>query len=444
MLSCASATAQGRSNGHSRCCTTSRKRNSGHQIIRVAKFRKQTSDICKWLLARKMVNGLNSQVLGPALGVLEEASTQGELEAQIEAVKKAMSTVARASSFLKEFPASGASCSDNTWVDALPTFLVTDYIPVLKRVMHGKIDTTLTALLTHPPRGGWTSLNYNDHMKNVDCLVAPMKKIEEALVEWNMSVKGITKSVGGAVGPPALADGHGVEADKDTGEVEVEDGEDNATASQIHESMTRQAQENCQALVSMCVAPGNAKDSENLIRASGVYQKLSSGPPPHRIIFAYSVSDACDRRPPRVGESDRRRTACSPIWTRDFSNFIEVVGPFVTPENQHFLAVLSGSNMRPGSGLLTEAGLGNSHEIITLVRKASAKETGADGDTSGAGTPPWRVKTFSVNVSEDSFWGGRVKHRRGVSGSLNQTLFFSIGGFGHATCHKRGDLSSVG
>jgi len=400
-------------------------------------LQKKTSDLFKWLLTQKLVHGLSRHILAPVVTVLEQASKDGEFKAQIDAVRNALSTTSTAASFLRDFPQGGASCPDGgvscpdgaskTWVDALPTFLVTDFIPLLKKIMHGKFDNMLVGLLTHPPKGGWTMINYNDHLQSTDGIADPLKNILKAFEEWKASVQGSNGSRAddlGQTGDAGLSGGDGAqagEAGHGLAPQEAEDGED-ATSARIRDAMARQARENSSALVSMCVAPGSAKEAENLIRASGVYQKLSSGPPPHRISFAYSVSDAYDRKPPRAGEFDRRMTAASPVWTADLSMFLEAVSPFVTPENQNFLAILSGSNKRPGSGLLTEAGLGNNQDIINLVRKASGKHGDADPD--GASLAAWRVKTFSVNVNEDSFWGGRVKQRRGISGSLNQTLFF--------------------
>ena len=171
--------------------------------------------------------------------------------------------------------------------------------------------------------------------------------------------------------------------------------------------------------MSFAVQGGTAAASRNAVQASGTYQKMVSGPPPHRVVFVYSVGDAYDRMPPGECEYDRRLTTPSPVWAEDFAMFLDCCSPMITSENQNVAAVLSGFNKRTSSGLLTEAGLTNANEMIQLVKKNAEKPGGES-----CPSVPWRVKSLTLNMEEDSFMADRISHRKGTGGSLTQTLFF--------------------
>ena len=323
--------------------------------------------------------------------------------------------------------------TEKPWVHLLPTFLATDFLPLCKRVMHGKLDTMITGLLNHPPKGGFPMLTYKDHLKTSDVVANAIGGASQALKEWQKTVATrVDKDGGGScqsgqAGGKSSADGNFEEGGESCpggqaqGGGSCQEGDEARGSDAIKENMKRLAEEKRAPLISFAVVGNTATACRNQIRASGQFQKMVSGPPPHRVVFCYSVSDAYDRMPPSEGEYDRRLTTPSVVWTEDFSTFVEAVNPLVTATNQNVVAVLSGYNKRASSGLLTEAGLTNGHEIVNLVKKAAQQDSQGGESCS---LPPWRVKSISLHMEEDSFLEDRVTQRKGTGGSLTQTLFF--------------------
>ena len=336
-----------------------------------AELEKKNSCMHVAMLRKKVVDGVLASTLQPGIELLESLKAgKPHVVPELTALKTLKNQFVSAQVYYeagRENQPQPAGVPDQ-WQQSLPPWASIRARRLLRNVMEGRRDASLSGLLVSPPKGGFQSIRYEhiSGLKDFEEDIDALKKQHHEWSEEHQDRKSVTEPQGapkedkdGGVSPPKMPEG-GVSPP------------DTEAIQKVREELSGLAKETRSAYVSMVLLSDTVLGARRNIESSAAYKRASAGNQKHRVVFMYIVGASWDQKRWKSHDTyDRRGSRAVALWKEDFQQFVDTVNPLITAENENYAVIFPGAAKRTGAGLAVMAGLAIETQMLEIFRKTT-------------------------------------------------------------------------
>jgi len=335
----------------------------GESMTRL-EMERRSGSLSIYQLRKKTVDGLLEELItgpGGAISVYSAlASSLPETAPMVAALKKFNANHADPLTYWAHRKAMDAEAPTDGL--PLPQWVSLRLTKLLRQVFDGLKDKSYHGVCNHPPRGGFQSITWKEHLSSGDLFSEPCAALRKELGAWATELRkkaagdADDKADGSAGGQPAGQE-------KRTEATKADEPEDELRL--IREEIKNAGQEYRRAYVSFTEIPSSAVGIKMVIQSSATYKNAAG----KNLSFGYAVCASWDR-PKQPGRDRRLQKGNEPLLLEgEFETFVEVCDLMITAENKCYAAILCGAYRRPGKSLKLQSGLIREEYILNTFEK---------------------------------------------------------------------------